>query len=208
MAEVDIRQGYKDSAWFTANPTVVLKEGQVVHLEQTGLYKIGDGSTTLANLVWQPATVSGGSSSSSQTKIQLKKDTAANWTSSNPTLLSGEQGLETDTGLTKMGTGAAWNSTDYENVVLQTTGTDLTFSRDRNYGTVASPETGNITADVTGARLGVTNVIIHNHSSEPTFDSKFKKLSGSGDYSTGEINYIMCQYINSTEIVYTISQRT
>jgi hypothetical protein len=89
-----------------------------------------------------------------------------------------------------------------------TTGTALTFAMDRVYGSIASPETGNITANVTGAKIGVTNIVIHNHSSAPTFDSKFKKLSGSGSYTTGAVNYIFCTYINATEIVYSINQRT
>ena len=42
--------GYKDLAWFTANPTLVLKEGQIVYLEQTGTYKIGNGVSTLSAL--------------------------------------------------------------------------------------------------------------------------------------------------------------
>lgn len=47
-------------------------------------------------------------------KIQLRRGTAAEWTSANPTLLSGEQGLETDTGKTKIGDGVtAWNSLGY-----------------------------------------------------------------------------------------------
>ena len=46
--------------------------------------------------------------------IQLRRDTAANWTSSNPTLASGEIGLETDTDLFKVGDGAtAWTSNTY-----------------------------------------------------------------------------------------------
>lgn len=50
MANVDIRQGYKNAAWFTANPTLVLKEGQRVNLLQTGTYKLGDGVTALSAL--------------------------------------------------------------------------------------------------------------------------------------------------------------
>ena len=50
MANVDIQIGYKDSAWFTANATLVLKVGQVVYLQQTGTYKIGDGTTQLSAL--------------------------------------------------------------------------------------------------------------------------------------------------------------
>ena len=52
MANVDIQLGYKDSAWFTANATLVLKAGQTVHLQQTGTYKIGDGVTVLSALLF------------------------------------------------------------------------------------------------------------------------------------------------------------
>jgi len=46
--------------------------------------------------------------------IQLRRDTAANWTSVNPVLGQGEIGTETDTGKAKMGTGtAAWTSLPY-----------------------------------------------------------------------------------------------
>lgn len=47
-------------------------------------------------------------------KIQVRRDTAANWSTSNPTLAAGEPGLETDTGKTKYGNGStAWNSLGY-----------------------------------------------------------------------------------------------
>jgi len=43
-------------------------------------------------------------------QIQMRRDTAANWTSNNPTLAAGEWGLETDTGKFKIGDGStAWN---------------------------------------------------------------------------------------------------
>lgn len=42
-------------------------------------------------------------------RIQLRRDTAANWTSVNPVLLSGEIGVETDTLLFKIGNGSNWN---------------------------------------------------------------------------------------------------
>lgn len=48
------------------------------------------------------------------TRIQFRRDTAANWTSANPTLASGELGLETDTGAYKVGDGStAWTSLSY-----------------------------------------------------------------------------------------------
>jgi hypothetical protein len=47
-------------------------------------------------------------------RLQNRRDTAANWTSNNPTLAAGEIGLETDTAKFKMGDGAtAWNSLAY-----------------------------------------------------------------------------------------------
>jgi len=57
MANVDIRLGYKDSTWFTANATLVLKVGQMVYLQQTGTYKIGDGVTQLSALSFLGASV-------------------------------------------------------------------------------------------------------------------------------------------------------
>lgn len=89
----------------------------------------------------------------------------------------------------------------------QATGVALTFITDSVYGTIASPETGNITYSSTNAVLGVTNLIIHNHTVAPTFATNMKKLSGSGNYLTSNINYIYVTYINSTEVVYNIQQR-
>ena len=53
------------------------------------------------------------------------------------------------------------------------TGVNISFLTDTVYGTLATPETGNITADVTNAKLGVTNIIIHNSGTAPTFGSQF-----------------------------------
>lgn len=52
MAIVDgsLQLGYKNTAWFTANASLVLLVGQIVYLEQTGTYKIGDGTTQLSAL--------------------------------------------------------------------------------------------------------------------------------------------------------------
>ena len=47
-------------------------------------------------------------------QIQIRRDTAANWTSTNPTLAEGELGLETDTRKLKIGDGiTAWNDLEY-----------------------------------------------------------------------------------------------
>ena len=50
-----------------------------------------------------------------RTKIQIRRDTAANWTSTNPTLAAGELGFETDTSKFKIGTGSgSWTSLSYQ----------------------------------------------------------------------------------------------
>ena len=51
---------------------------------------------------------------SSTVQIQLRRDTAANWTAANPVLLLGEVGFETDTRKLKLGDGTtAWNTLLY-----------------------------------------------------------------------------------------------
>lgn len=48
------------------------------------------------------------------TQIQIRRGTAAQWTSANPTLAAGEWGFETDTKKGKIGDGStAWNSLAY-----------------------------------------------------------------------------------------------
>ena len=47
-------------------------------------------------------------------KIQLRRDTASNWSNNNSLLASGEPGFETDTGKFKIGNGNDyWNDLDY-----------------------------------------------------------------------------------------------
>ena len=51
-------------------------------------------------------------------RIQLKRDTAANWTSFNPILRAGEVGIETDTQRLKIGDGSStWSARPYINVL-------------------------------------------------------------------------------------------
>jgi hypothetical protein len=48
------------------------------------------------------------------TRIQLRRGTASEWTTVNPTLSSGELGYETNTGKFKIGNGSSlWSALDY-----------------------------------------------------------------------------------------------
>lgn len=60
-------------------------------------------------------------------KIQIRRGTAANWTSTNPTLSVGELALETDTGKMKVGTGStAWTSLAYVGMTPSEVATAIT----------------------------------------------------------------------------------
>lgn len=51
-----------------------------------------------------------------KTKLVMRNDLAANWTTNNPVLLAGELGIENDTGYFKIGDGATtWNDLPYAN---------------------------------------------------------------------------------------------
>lgn len=77
-------------------------------------------------------------------RFQLRRDTAANWTSNDPTLAAGEFGYETDTGYLKIGDGTtAWTSLayfstgsstladgDYGDVTVSGAGTTITVDND------------------------------------------------------------------------------
>jgi len=64
-----------------------------------------------------------------QTQIQVRRGTAASWTSTNPTLAAGEVGFETDTGKFKIGNGSStWNGLAYNLNGGTAAGTDIPLS--------------------------------------------------------------------------------
>ena len=79
------------------------------------------------------------------TQIQLRRDTAADWTSNNPTLAAGEFGWESDTNRFKIGDGsAAWASLAYADT-LKTLGDILV-----NGSTISAPSNGDLTLTTSG----------------------------------------------------------
>ena len=91
------------------------------------------------------------------TQIQWRRGTAAQWTSANPTLASGEAGFETDTGKAKIGNGTtAWNSLAYAitgevgDITGVTAGTGI--SGGGTSGTVTVSIDTAVTADLTTAQ--------------------------------------------------------
>ena len=117
-------------------------------------------------------------------QIQMRRGTASQWTSSNPTLAAGEWGLETDTDKYKIGDGStAWTSLGYSslpstaitNTVVDAKGDIVAATADNTVSRLAvgtdtyvltadsgeatgliwaAPTTGDITAVVAGTNIG------------------------------------------------------
>jgi hypothetical protein len=84
------------------------------------------------------------------------------------------------------------------------TGTVISFAVPQKYGSVATPETGNITYSTTGLVLGMYQMLLHNHSSTPTMPSEFVIVWGG--YVVNVLNTIRMEVIESNYIEVTISQ--
>lgn len=97
-------------------------------------------------------------------RIQLRNDTAENWTNTNPVLLKGEMGVETDTGKTKIGNGTDhWTTLKYSGVDEDTI--KGIIDNNRNNFTEVTPNEGESDAQalarmVTNPKKGDMAVVI------------------------------------------------
>jgi hypothetical protein len=108
------------------------------------------------------------------TQIQIRRGTASQWTSANPTLAAGEFGYESDTGKFKIGTGStAWTSLSYSasgTVTSITAGTGLSGGTITTSGTIAIDTA--TTVDVSTAQT-LTNKTL----TSPTLNAPLINLS-------------------------------
>ena len=97
-------------------------------------------------------------------RIQLRNDTAKNWTIANPILLKGEMGVETDTGKTKIGNGTAhWEDLKYSGVDEDTIKGIIDKNRDNFTPVEATEEEDDIQAlarKITNPKKGDMAVVI------------------------------------------------
>jgi hypothetical protein len=85
------------------------------------------------------------------------------------------------------------------------TGNTITFDSQYFYNSRTTPGTGNVTEDLTGAQLGVVQKIYHNDIILPSFPAGWI-LIGSGTYTIGVLNIIMCEWIGGSSTEYWILQ--
>lgn len=91
-----------------------------------------------------------------QTQFQFRRGTAAEWSSSNPILASGEFGYETDTGRAKVGNGTStWSALMYSLVPVQAQSTP-TFTS--NAYTLVATDANLLLAASNGATSGTINI--------------------------------------------------
>jgi hypothetical protein len=119
------------------------------------------------------------------TQIQIRRGTAAQWTSANPTLASGEWGFETDTKKGKIGDGTtAWNSLSYVlgvgDIDGVTAGTGL--SGGGTSGTVTVSIDTSVTADLSTAQTFTNKTL-----TSPTVTTPTLTLSTSTSTTEGRL---------------------
>ena len=92
--------------------------------------------------------------------IQIRRDSAADWTTENPTLADGQPGYETDTGRLKIGDGStAWTSLSYFDKATKTVTLENPATNDRIalwHNLTSIDVTGVSFASVGGTSVGIS----------------------------------------------------
>jgi hypothetical protein len=135
------------------------------------------------------------------TKIQVRRDTSANWTSLNPTLSSGEIGYETNTGKFKIGNGSTlWSALDYfldssdlsgyltassaSTIYLTQASASTTYLTQSSASTTYQTKVANVDNTEIGYLNGVTSLI------QTQIDSKLNRVNGSVTTATASASVV------------------
>jgi hypothetical protein len=96
-----------------------------------------------------------------------------------------------------------------EDLVIQTTGTTISFDEWKVYNTASTPGTSNVTTITTDAKLGTIQKIYHNNTTTPTFFNGVTAwtLIGDGVYMTNILNIIYAEWCGNNRVEYWITQQ-
>ena len=120
------------------------------------------------------------------TKIQLRRDTAANWTSANPTLSAGELGYESDTDKVKVGDGiTAWTSLTY--LIDGTAGAETDPIVGAVSGIVKADGAGNISAASAGTDYQAPLTSGVDYQAPLVSGTSIKTINGSSILGSGDL---------------------
>jgi hypothetical protein len=129
------------------------------------------------------------------TQIQVRRGTASQWTSTNPTLAAGEQGFETDTLKLKIGDGTtAWNSLGYVATGSVGTVTSITAGTGLSGGAITT--SGTIAIDSTVATLTGTQTLTNKTLTTPTLNDA--KVNLAFDAETASYTAVLA---NNSQVV-------
>lgn len=135
------------------------------------------------------------------TKIQVRRDSAADWNTLNPTLSEGEIGYETDTGKFKIGNGSTlWSALDYfldssdlsgyltassaSTTYLTQASASTTYLTQTSASTTYQTKVENVDNTEIGYLNGVTSLI------QTQIDSKLNKVDGSVTTATASASVV------------------
>lgn len=93
----------------------------------------------------------------------------------------------------------------FQKKATASTGSTIQFDTLRIYNSIASPTTGAMTNDLTGAQIGVIQKIYYNHSTTNPFPAGWVRL-GSKTYTPSALNIIYAEWVGASRVEYWISQ--
>jgi hypothetical protein len=105
-------------------------------------------------------------------RIQLRRDTAANWVSNNPILLSGEFGIETDTLKFKIGNGSRWNATTSYALKIGEANGIATLNSSGKIPTSQLPDSLSVSSDLNSALASLTTNSVSEGSTNKYFTNQ------------------------------------
>lgn len=139
------------------------------------------------------------------TRIQLRHDTANNWSAINPILLEGEVGLELDTGKQKVGDGVtAWNNLDY-NYYTETETDDLLADKQNILVSGTNIKTINNTSLLGSGNIDTSDVFIAEYNVTSFSDIQAAYNAGKAVFCNYSTMLIPLSAINSSAVFFAVT---